>query len=54
MSFSSEGFQDYESKTRDFWINLRSEKSGIDWGKLGEIVRLGLREWEREEERERR
>ena len=53
MSFSSEGFLDYESKTRDFWINLREEKSGIDWGKLGEIVRLGLGEWEREEERER-
>lgn len=33
MSFSSEGFLDYESKTRDFWINLRSEKLVIDWGK---------------------
>jgi hypothetical protein len=51
LSFSSEGFLDYESKTRDFWINLREENSGVDWGKLGEIGRL-VGEWEREEERE--
>ena len=52
MSFSSEGFLDYESKTRDFWINLREENSGVDWGKLGENRSSGLGEWEREEERE--
>uniref|UniRef100_A0A6N2L026 Uncharacterized protein n=1 Tax=Salix viminalis TaxID=40686 RepID=A0A6N2L026_SALVM len=33
IELSSEGFLVYESKTRDFWINLRLEKSGIDWGK---------------------
>lgn len=40
MSFSSEGFLDYESKTRDFWINLRLGEIG---NRLGEkIVSLGL------------
>ena len=50
MSFSSEGFLDYESKTRDFWINLREENSGVDLGELGEIGgnwSSGLGEWER-------
>uniref|UniRef100_A0A6N2MJL8 Uncharacterized protein n=1 Tax=Salix viminalis TaxID=40686 RepID=A0A6N2MJL8_SALVM len=40
LSFSSEGFLVYESKTRDFWINLRLGEIG---NRLGEkIVSLGL------------
>ena len=35
MSFSSEGFLDYESKTRDFWINLRLGEIGNRLGEIG-------------------